>query len=155
MIEHPNPFMSGRRLKSTGTAQLEPGSPKSSGPRRGSTGAVGVVVVEGIDLILKRGDENRSRTFWDLPCQTFRLAASVRRQASRARLTSSGRSIPRWFECGRTFGTRRYGSRIRTSPIPASTAACGSAGTSGNAAAGWRKHPLTRLTDIRAWQSLR
>jgi hypothetical protein len=88
-------------------------------------------------------------------CRTFRSAVSVRRPASRARLTSWGRSIRPWFERGRTSGIRTFGNRIRTAPIPALTATCDSAGRSGSAAARWRKHARKILADIRAWRSLR
>ena len=85
----------------------------------------------------------------------FRSAASVRRQASRARRMPSDRAIPPWFERDRTSGTRRCGSRSRTVPTPASTAACDSAGMSGSVAVRWRKYLLVTLADIRAWRDLR
>jgi len=89
-----------------------------------------------------------------LPWSSLTSAVSIRRQASRAPRTPWDLAISLWFQRARISGIRRYGSRSRTVPIPVSTAACDSAGTSGTAAVRWRKYPPRTLADIRAWRSL-
>jgi hypothetical protein len=141
-----NPVMSGKRLKSDPNCRTHPSSRKSNGPRRGSTGAVGVVLSGGIDPLLKRGRGNRSRIFCKQPNQyraTMTMAATII-----AAINESARS--RAFERGFT-GVASSGGMTRNLFNGALRVCSFRRRTSGRRfqfagkpAAGARRHRITR-----------
>ena len=129
VMEQYNPAMSGGRLKSgVGSTPFWPGSRKGT--------AVSAAPIAPGRL---RGE-----------MKPVMSAASVHWRASRACPRSWDRSIRPSCEYDRTSGIRMFGSRSRTIPSRASTAACDSGGTSGISAARWQKHAQTLPVEIRA-----